>query len=464
MEIETFLTPGLGDATYLVASEGEAALIDPQRDAWRFVEAAERWGWRITHVLETHVHNDYVSGAHEARSLTGAEIVAPARGGYLFPWRAVDEGDYVEVGSLRLVSMATPGHTPEHIAWQIVAEGSTDPAAVLTGGSLLVGSAGRPDLLGPELLPSLAADQFRSIQRLAALPEDVRILPTHGAGSFCVSGAVSVERETTVALERAGNPYLKLADAHAFSRFIGERLGRYPAYYAHVADINRLGPALRDRLKAPPELTPARLVELVDAGARVIDARDRHGFARGHIPRAVHVEPTDQFGTWVGMVTPFNAPLILLVDSTDSTLVPELVTQLWRIGYESVLGYVTGGTAAWVEAGRQVETHQTISSHDLAEELVATDGPAIIDVRQPTEWREGTIPGARTIFAGDMPDHLIDLPRDRTWTLICRSGARASIAASVLMRAGYQTRVVTEGGVPEVLEVLAQASKEPVAA
>jgi hydroxyacylglutathione hydrolase len=453
MDIQMFLTPGLGDATYLVASEGEAALIDPQRDAWRFIDAADRWGWRITHVLETHVHNDYVSGARQVHDATGAEIVAPASGGYRFPWRAAGEGSAIAIGDVCLVGMATPGHTPEHIAWQIVPGGADVPAAILTGGSLLVGSAGRPDLLGPELLPTLAQDQFRSLQRLAALPGDVRILPTHGAGSFCVSGPVSTDRESTIATELATNPYLRVADENAFRQLVDSRLGRYPAYYDHMAEINRSGPALRDVVVAPPKLGPERLVQLVDAGARVVDARDRRSFAQGHIPRSIHVEPTEQFGSWVGAVVPFNAPLVIVVDSTDATLVPELVIQLWRIGYEHVIGYVAGGMETWIEGGRREERHVTLTAGQLADELAASgDGRGILDVRQPTEWHEGVIPGSRMIFVGDLPDSLSDLPRDRTWTVICRSGARASIAASVLLRAGHRVRVVTEGGVPDILE------------
>jgi len=464
MDIETFLTPGLGDATYLVASEGEAALVDPQRDAWRFIEAADRWGWRITHVLETHVHNDYVSGARQVHEQTGALIVAPAAGGYRFPWHAADEGDAVTIGGLSLVGMATPGHTPEHLAWQIVPTGSTVPTAVLTGGSLLVGSAGRPDLLGPELLPTLALDQYRSLQRLAALPDDVRILPTHGAGSFCVSGPVGTERESTVGHERESNPYLRVADSAAFRQLVDERLDRYPAYYNHMAEINRAGPTLRDGVGTPPKLTPERLVQLVDAGVRVVDARDRRGFAHGHIPRSIHVEPTEEFGSWVGAVMPFDVPLVILVDSTDATLIPELVVQLWRIGYEHVVGYVAGGMETWLESGRREERSEILSSAQLAEELVAGDGNAVLDVRQPTEWREGTIPGSRTIFVGDLPDALTDLPRDRTWTVICRSGARASIAGSVLLGAGHHVRVVTEGGVPDVLERKAVAVAQTQAA
>ncbi|HUF85254.1 MAG TPA: MBL fold metallo-hydrolase, partial [Acidimicrobiia bacterium] len=186
MDLEIFVTDGLGDASYLLAGGREAVLVDPQRDAWRFLETAERRGWRVTHVIETHLHNDYLSGALETRAATGAEIVAPARGGYAFAHRGVDEGDTVELDRLRLIALATPGHTPEHLAWAVHASDADDdaPEAVFTGGSLLVGSAGRTDLLGAQLAAALTADQRRSLRRLAALPPSARIRPTHGSGSF----------------------------------------------------------------------------------------------------------------------------------------------------------------------------------------------------------------------------------------------------------------------------------------
>src|SRR6266540_2185263 len=185
--VEVFVTAGLGDNSYLVSSEGEAAVVDPQRDAWHFLRAADTKGVRIRAVLETHVHNDYVSGAHELRAATGAELVVPAKGRYQFPHRPAADGHEVRIGDLRLVALATPGHTPEHLAWLVYQGDATTPSAVFTGGSLLVGSAGRTDLLGPELAGELTKAQFASIRKLGALPDEVEVLPTHGAGSFCVA-------------------------------------------------------------------------------------------------------------------------------------------------------------------------------------------------------------------------------------------------------------------------------------
>ncbi|MEO5704026.1 MAG: MBL fold metallo-hydrolase, partial [Candidatus Limnocylindrales bacterium] len=255
MDLELFVTPGLGDASYLLASGRDAALVDPQRDAWRFLEVAERRGWRVRHVLETHVHNDYLSGALETQAATGAEIAAPARGGYEFPHRAVDEGDFVEIGSLRLTAWATPGHTPEHLAWAVEDLSSSDslatgtPDAVFTGGSLIVGSAGRTDLLGAVLTNALTSDQQRSLQRLAELPDSVEVLPTHGAGSFCSAGPASSSRVSSIGAERFANPTFALAGAapELFrAQALGD-LGRFPAYYAHMAGLNRQGPRVLGR-------------------------------------------------------------------------------------------------------------------------------------------------------------------------------------------------------------------------
>jgi len=264
MDLEVFVTRGLGDSSYLLASRREAVLVDPQRDAWRFVAAAEAKGWRIVRVLETHVHNDYLSGALETRATTGAEIVAPARGRYEFEHLAADDGDRIELGEYVLTAMATPGHTPEHLAWLVTDAGAappggaSEPLAAFTGGSLLVGSVGRTDLLGPALTPALTLDQQRTLQRLATLPDSTQILPTHGAGSFCSAGPVARGRTTTIAAERSQNPAFGSIDLgeEAFRDQLLEGLGLYPAYYSHMASINRRGPRILRGYRPPPALAP----------------------------------------------------------------------------------------------------------------------------------------------------------------------------------------------------------------
>ncbi|HEX5590114.1 MAG TPA: MBL fold metallo-hydrolase, partial [Candidatus Limnocylindrales bacterium] len=339
MDIELFTTEGLGDASYLIASDREAALVDPQRDAWRFLAVAEARGWRVTRVLETHVHNDYLSGALETRAATGAEIVAPSRGGYAFPHRGADEGTAVELGALRLTAMHTPGHTPEHLAWAVHDAGAAKdgpPDGVFTGGSLLVGTAGRTDLLGKDRTEELTDLQHATLRRLAELPPGVRILPTHGAGSFCSAGPAAPSRTTTVGAELAANPVLGAIRTAGFREELLRGLGRFPAYYAEMAPINRRGPAVLGGMPDPPALDPAGLAAAAAAGVRIVDARPRAEFAAGHVPGSLNIELDETFAAYVGWMVPFDAPLALVLPEPESDARIEAITQLLRVGYERV--------------------------------------------------------------------------------------------------------------------------------
>jgi len=465
MDLELFVTRGLGDSSYLLASGGEAILVDPQRDAWRFVAAAEARGWRIVRILETHVHNDYVSGAIETRAATGAEIWAPARGRYEFEHTGADDGDRFELGEYVVTAMATPGHTPEHLAWLVTdarAEaargtgavgvagavvGAMEPLAVFTGGSLLSGSVGRTDLLGPVLAPAMTLDQQRTLQRLATLPDDVRILPTHGAGSFCSAGPVASTRTTTIGAERHRNPTFAGIDLDADTfrdRLLGG-LGLVPAYYAHMASLNRAGPQVLQGYRPPPALDAAGVVRASEAagGTTIVDARRRDAFAAGHIEGSLNIELNDTFAAYVGWLVPFAAPLVLVLPDPANEALEEATTQLLRIGYERVLGYLTGGVEAWRAAGHELASYPITTM----EAVNAGSEPVILDVRQPNEWRdEGSIPGAHEIFVADLPKRLAEIPADQPITVLCKSGARAAIAASVLDAAGREVRLVARGG------------------
>jgi glyoxylase-like metal-dependent hydrolase (beta-lactamase superfamily II)/rhodanese-related sulfurtransferase len=455
MDLELFVTPGLGDASYLLASGREAALVDPQRDAWRFLEVAERRGWRVRQVLETHVHNDYLSGALETRAATGAEIVAPARGGYEFEHRPFDDGDVLELGSLRLTAMATPGHTPEHLAWLVSdldrsAAPANEPVAVFTGGSLLVGSVGRTDLLGPALTDALTTDQQRSLRRLAELADGVKVLPTHGAGSFCSAGPMSAGRTTTIGAERLANPTFAAAGASAEvfrAQALGE-LGLVPAYYAHMAGLNRCGPRVLGRLILPPALDPAAFERAAAGGVTVVDGRDRDAFASGHVPGSLNIELDGTFSGYVGWLVPFAAPVLLVLPDGAPDALAEATTELLRIGYERVPGWLEGGTEAWAASGRPLSSYPTTTMRAVHRAKAAgEDEGVLLDVRQPIEWAtDGVVPGAERIFVADLPARLDELPQGSAVTVFCRSGSRASIAASILDRAGVDVRLVTTGG------------------
>jgi glyoxylase-like metal-dependent hydrolase (beta-lactamase superfamily II)/rhodanese-related sulfurtransferase len=442
VDVEVFVTAGLGDNSYLLVSGDEAAVIDPQRDAWRFVQAARARGAVIRAVLETHVHNDYVSGAHEIRAATGADIVAPARGGYEFPHRPADEGDELMLGDLRIAALATPGHTYEHLSW-LASEG-TAPAAVFTGGSLLVGSAGRPDLLGPEHTEELTRAQYATLQRLAALPGGVRVLPTHGAGSFCVAAMPTTQRTSTIAAERQDNPLLTAGDLAEFTTELCSELMAYPAYYTRMAPINRAGAPVLGALPGVPALTMPEFRAQASAGAVIVDARDRDEFAGGHIPGSVNIELNSGFGSYVGWMLPFDAPIVVVLPDPPEAALAEAVTQLLRIGWSQVRGYLGGGIAAWPGGLR---SYPTATAAELCDAAARGDDPLILDVRQELEWAWGTIPGSRTLFLADLPRQLGTIPRDRAAWVICSNGHRASIAASLLDAAGIPVRLIDADGV-----------------
>jgi hydroxyacylglutathione hydrolase len=457
MDLEVFQTPGLGDASYLLASGGEAVLVDPQRDAWRFLDVAAARGWRVRHVLETHVHNDYLSGALEIRAATDAEVVAPARGRYEFEHRAVDEGDWVEIGGLRLSAWATPGHTMEHLAWIVTSidgpapmngTGNAGVLAAFTGGSLLVGTAGRTDLLGPALTEALTSDQQKSLRRLSELPDAAQVLPTHGAGSFCSAGPVSANRVSTIAAERFANPTFRLAgdDPATFRSEALAGLGRYPDYYRHMAALNRRGPRVLGRLFLPDALDPAGFAAKVATGTTIVDARDRDAYARAHIPGSLNIELDSAFAGYVGWLVPFAAPVLFVLPDEPDAL-EEATTELLRIGYERVQGWLEGGVDAWAAAGRPTAGDGTTTMEAVhAARKAGTDRSVLLDVRQANEWADGVVEGSEQIFVADLPARLHDLPAGEAVTVFCRTGHRASMAASILDNAGREVVLVGKGG------------------
>jgi hydroxyacylglutathione hydrolase len=474
MDLELFVTPGLGDTSYLLASGREAVLVDPQRDAWRFLEVARARGWRVRHVLETHVHNDYLSGALETRAATDADILAPARGRYEFEHVPMDEGDEVELGGLRLTAIATPGHTPEHLAWVVSELGAAggftpgglgDPIAVFTGGSLLVGSVGRTDLLGPALTDALTRDQQRTLARLAELPGSTQILPTHGSGSFCSAGPASATRTTTIGAERGSNPAFALvgAEPEAFRVHALADLGRVPAYYAHMAVINRRGPRVLGRLILPPALDPAAFEAAASKGTTIVDVRDRKAFAAGHIRGALNIELESAFSGYVGWLVPFGAPLLLVLPDDAADALAEATTELLRVGYERVQGWLEGGVDAWAASGRALVSYETTDMPTVhRERLAGEDGGVLLDVRQPIEWStEGVVPESELIFVADIPERLAELPAGEPVTVFCRTGHRASMAASMLEAAGREVRLVSTGGAALWPEPLAPMPEQP---
>lgn len=468
MEVEILRTRGLGNSTYLLASDGEALVVDPPRDAWRVRDILERRGWRLRNVVETHVHNDYLSGALELVASERASIVAPARGRYAFDHRSADDGDEVEVAGVLLRARATPGHTPEHLTWEVhdgsAAPGAT-PAAVLAGGSLLVGSVGRTDLLGDEATDALTRQQLASLRALAELPDDVALWPTHGSGSFCGAGPMHDEPTSTIGAERWTNPLFMVAQGRAPGSFEEQLIAGfmpYPAYYREMAAMNRAGPALLGERPALGSLSAEMVRTAIDSGARVVDGRSRRDIAAGHIPGSLTIELGDTFASYVGWILPVGTPLVLILPERDGAA-EEAVDQLVRIGFDRLVGVLAGGIEAWAAAGEPLAGMAMVTPGELADELRAQESPVVVDVRDPKEWREeGRIEDAvemplSSIIAGLDPS----VPDGAPITVACKSGSRATIAAGLLEARGHPVRLVATGGIPDVAGRLATASERP---
>ncbi len=445
-----FLAAGLGDRSYLVASGGAALVVDPQRDVAAYLEAAEALRARIRHVLETHVHNDYASGATELAHRAGATVVMPAGSDARFRHRAVADDDGLDVGPLRVRALHTPGHTPEHTSYLVTSgETPSDPGLLFSGGSLLAGSAGRSDLLGPAWTDRLIADQFASLRRLARLPGGTRLHPTHGAGSFCTASAATGGGVTTIDDERASNPALADPDEPTFrARALGGLL-RHPAYYAHMAPLNRAGVPPLGAVVDPPVVTPAQAAAMQAAGVAVVDGRPRDRFAAGHVPGSLNVELDETFATYVGWLVPWGRPLVLVLDGDQDGR--EAALQLARIGWDAVRGRLPG-VEGWEASGRPLGHFGRATPARLRAVLDGPEDerPVVLDVRQPDEWATGTIPGSVLRFVADLANPRAWLPAGREVWTICAGGYRAAMAASILAAEGYPV-VAVDRGVEDVL-------------
>jgi hydroxyacylglutathione hydrolase len=443
MEVRSIRTPGLGDATYVLAHEGLGILVDPQRDVQRFLPVVDELGVELRWVLETHLHNDYVSGGREAAATTGAELVIPAAAVVPFRHTPAFHMEDLAAGPLAIRPLHTPGHTPEHTSYVVLVKG--EPFAVLSGGSLLVGSAGRSDLLGPDRAVELARAQYHSVLRLAGLPDAVQLLPTHGEGSFCTASGAG-RTTSTIGQERVENPVLAYPDEEAFIAGELTDLAPYPRFYAHMGPANLRGPS-----PMPPTEVRRMSLDEFDAAAgevSVVDLRPRASFADGHIPGAVGVELAEQFAVWVGWILPFNTPLVLVAD--DDQDVAEAVTQLARIGFDDVRGVIS--MDEWRTQGRATSTYRRATLEETVPAMRTVNPSQILDVRAPDEWEAGHIEGSVHRYLPDLvdgPPAGLD-PTEPVWVL-CGSGYRSAIAAGFLEQQGFTPVVLDEAGVPDLL-------------
>lgn len=431
VDVTIIETSGLGDRSYLISDGTVAVAVDPQRDIDRVLELTE--DLRITHVLETHIHNDYVTGGLALAQATGAQYVVPAGEDVGFDRHTVRDGDRIDTGLMHLEVLLTPGHTHHHVSY-VLRDDSGEAVGVFTGGSLLFGSTGRTDLVGEDHTEELARLQYHSVRRLAdELPSETAIYPTHGFGSFC-SATPPDGDASTIGEQRRSNPALT-QDEQQYVDELLDGLSAFPAYYAHMGVINRASPEAADL--SPPEPVDAhQLRHRIDAGEWVVDLRNRTAFAAGHLAGTYGCELSGSFVNYLGWLYSWGAPVTLIGE--DARQVADAQRELARIGVDRLTGSATGDIRALAD-GAALRSYRVASFKDLAD--VLGDGAVtVVDVRQPHEYDSGHVRDAVNIAVHELPERLGELSEDRELWIHCASGYRASIAAALLDR--HQRRVV----------------------
>jgi len=445
MYFQQFYLSCLAHASYMLGSEGVAAVVDPQRDVEIYLEEAKNQNLQIAYVIETHLHADFVSGHRELAARTGAEIVLGAQAGATFPHRAVKDGDEIRLGRSILRFLETPGHTDESICVLVTdLDRSPKPWAVLTGDTLFIGEVGRPDLSPVHSAQELASLLYDSLRdKLLKLPDSVEVYPAHGAGSLCGRN-IRPERQSTIGKERALNYALQPMGREAFVALITADLPERPDYFGKDVELNRAGAPALTELTLPPPLTPAEVARRQREGVVVLDTRPTVQFGAGGIPDSLHIALSGQYASWAGTLIGLDKPLILV---SEEDRLEESTMRLARVGIEKVIGYLGGGVLAWQQAGMPLQEVPQISVLQLHDQL--TESPQwlqLIDVRRPAEWVAGHLEFAVLKPLNKLRDDLAELDRAKPVAAYCKSGYRSSIATSFLKAAGFKDVMNVVGG------------------
>lgn len=437
MNIVPLVEEGLGNTSWLVDLEdGRALVVDPSRHSAPYLAAAERTGLAVAFSAETHLHADFVSGSRDLLR-RGATVLAPRSAGIEFPHRGLSDGEEVDVGGLTLRAVSTPGHTPEHLAYLLL--DGDEAQALFSGGSLLVGSVARTDLIDPERTEQLTRSLYRSItRRLLSLPDALPVYPTHGAGSFCTP-ASGRGRTTTIGEERRTNPLLAAPDEDTFVTRLLASLGSFPPYFLRLREVNRRGPRPLEGLPALGDLGPKEVQHLVEDGAEVVDVRPVDQFAAGHLRGSLSVPLRPQLASWIGWLVDPGRPLVFVLGPAQDP--GEVVRQCLLIGHDELAGQLGGGVDAWVAEGLAVERMAT----ETPEHLDVTGTASVVDVRQQAEFDAGHVPGSFHVELGSLTSGSAVLP-DGPLVTLCGHGERAATAASLLARSGRHDVSIVLGG------------------
>ena len=420
--VEVVRAQELGNASFLVASGDQALVIDPIRDVERYLAIASDKHVKLGHALDTHVHNDYVSGRRELAAEAGANVDELAVGAEL------------ALGDVTVRAIHTPGHTPDHKSY-VLSEGGK-PKALFSGGAVMLGAIARTDLFGPHLAVHLALEALSTLQaRLRDLPDDIAVYPTHGGGSFCGTGGRS-GHETTLGVERRGNPFFQITEVMPFlARALDQP--RYPTYYRDMAAVNRGGaPLIGVTLPPLAKLNAAEVAQLMDGGAAVVDVREGREYDRAHIPGSYNVGIDGPVSAWVGWLIARGRPIVLAGGTEAQNRKAQ--RQLLRIGFDTIAGELDGGIDAWRDSGRELSSFETVDVEDLAQWVLSAEPMTVVDVRDEHEWSSGHVPGAVHMYVPDVPARAGEIPHEAPVAVHCASGYRAGIAASLLEQAGLK--------------------------
>jgi rhodanese-related sulfurtransferase/glyoxylase-like metal-dependent hydrolase (beta-lactamase superfamily II) len=441
VELVPLVDEGLGNTAYLVdLGDGRALVVDVSRDLRAVHEAAAKRGLTVAFAADTHLHADFLSGARQLAASGQTRILASAAGNREFTHTGLHDGDEVDLGGLRLRALLTPGHTHEHMAFLLL-DGDRE-VGVFTGGSLIVGSAARTDLIAENRTGELTRAQYASLRRLATLPGHVEVWPTHGAGSFC-SAPPSAERTSTIAHELATNPLLRVPDESTFVSELLGSLGNYPRYFRRLGEINRHGPPVLDGEPSLTRLTADAVRNLLADGAVVVDVRPIDRFGPAHIAGAISIALRPVFASWLGWLAPADRPLIVVRDCDQDS--DDIAWQAAKIGYDNIVGELDGAMAGWTAAGYETAHIAILSANQLG-------GRRMLDIRQDAEYVAGHLPGAMHVELGELACRASDLPAQPTVTM-CGHGERAMSAASLLQRAGHTDLAVLDGGPQDWVKV-----------
>ena len=444
MYFEQFYLGCLAHASYMLASEGEAIVVDPQRDVEIYLKAADEHGVAVRHIFETHLHADFVSGHKELAARTGAQIYIGAQAGAKFPHVPVHDGFELAVGKIRVRAIGTPGHTPESICLVISdMEKSPNPWAILTGDTLFLGDVGRPDLSRMYTPPELAGMLYDSLHnKVLKLADEVLVYPAHGAGSLCGRN-MRAERSSTIGNERLTNYALQIKSKAEFVRELTSHLPARPEYFLQDAEINRSGAAALSDLPSLRAVAPGELKTMLEAGEIALDVRPGEEFARAHVPGSVNIALSGQFATWAGTVLGLAAHPVLIAGSREQ--LSEARIRLARVGIEDLDGYLHGGVEAWQQSGLPLEKTSQMTVEELNRRLHAGE-LQVLDVRREPEWEMGHLESAIWWPLDNFKVSPPELDRDAPVAVHCKSGYRSMIASSLLQRAGFKNVINVTGG------------------